>query len=80
MAKYDLVIIGSGPGGYVAAIRDLLSNRVEALRRWQLARRLLEQNHSKHAFDEAMDGIISRLAIAPSAREREALPLTQKRA
>ncbi len=51
--------------GYLAAVRDLLSNRVEALRRWQQARNLLEQNHSKRAFDEAMDGIIARLGIAP---------------
>lgn len=65
--------------GYLAAVRDLLSNRVEALRRWQQARNLLEQNHSKRAFDEAMNGIIAGLGIAPSAREREALRLAQKR-
>ncbi len=59
--------------GYVAAVRDLLSNRVEALRRWEQASNLLEQNHSKRAFDETMDGVMAGLGIAASAREREAL-------
>jgi glycosyltransferase involved in cell wall biosynthesis len=66
--------------GYVAAVRDLLSNRAEALRRWQQAWNLLEQNHSKRAFDEAMDGMIAGLGIAPSVQEREAIQLTQNRA
>jgi glycosyltransferase involved in cell wall biosynthesis len=66
--------------GYVAAIRELLSNRVEAVRRWQEARNLLEQNHSKRAFDETMDGIIAELGIAPSARELAAMQLAQNRA
>lgn len=60
-------------GGYVVAIRDLLSNRAEALRRWEQASNLLEQNHSKRAFDETMDGVMAGLGIAASAREREAL-------
>ena len=60
-------------GGYVVAIRDLLSNRAEALRRREQASNLLEQNHSKRAFDETMDGVMAGLGIAASAREREAL-------